>query len=54
MITMMGRVMQEQSMMIWMESELTPVVEMIIKKIRKFRAEDVTGYLEVYGHEMVS
>ena len=52
MMTMMSRMLQEQSAMNRMESKLTLVVPMVIERINKFNGEDVTRFLEVYEYEM--
>ena len=54
MMTMMNRMLQEQSAMNRMESELTLAVQTVIERISKFNGEDVTRFLEVYEYEMAS
>ena len=47
MMTMMSRMLQEQSVMNRMESELALAVQMVIERIRKFNGKDVTRFLDV-------
>ena len=54
MMTMMNRMLQEQSAMNRMESELTLAVQTVIERISKFNGEDVTRFLEVYEYEMAN
>ena len=54
MMAMMSQMMQEQSAMNWVESELTLVIQTIIEKISKFGGEDIARYLEVYEYEMTT
>mgnify|MGYP006997911728 FL=1 len=54
MITMMSHMLQEQSAMNRMESELTLTVQTVIERINKFNGEDVTRFLEVYEYEMAN
>ena len=54
MMTMMNRMLQEQSAMNRMESELTLAIQTVIKRINKFNGEDVNQFLKVYEYEMAS
>ena len=54
MMKMMNQMLQEQSAMNRMESELTLAVQTVIERISKFNGEDVTRFLEVYEYEMAS
>ena len=54
MMTMMSRMLKEQSAMNRMESELTLAAQTIIKRINKFNAEDATRFFKVYEYEMVN
>jgi hypothetical protein len=54
MMTMMSRMLQEQSAINRMEGELTLAIQTVIERISKFNGEDVTRFLEVYEYEMAS
>ena len=54
MMTTMNQMLQEQTAMNQMESELTLVLQTVIERISKFNGEDVTRFLQVYEYEMAS
>ena len=51
-MTMMNQMLQEQSAMNQMESELTRAIQTVIERISKFNGEDFTRFLKVYEYEM--
>ena len=54
MMTMMGRMMQEQSAVNLLENELPLAVQAVLQKDGHFNNEYITKFMESYEYEMVS